>query len=56
MALIGLRVPYIATAAAFVLVLLVVLRFREPAQHHDRPSRHREERSDVAISFRLSCC
>ena len=34
MALIGLRVPYFATAAAFILVLLVVLRFREPAQHH----------------------
>lgn len=34
MALIGLRVPYIATAAAFILVLLIVLRFREPALHH----------------------
>lgn len=33
MALIDLRVPYFATAAAFVLVLLVVFRFREPAQH-----------------------
>ncbi len=30
MALIDLRVPYFATAAAFVLLTLVVLRFREP--------------------------
>lgn len=33
MALIDLRVPFIASAAAFVLLLLVVLRFREPERH-----------------------
>lgn len=40
MALIGLRVPYFATAASFVALLIVVMFFVEPERERERQSDH----------------